>query len=145
MDAITGQDMTIYPFKIQEVELYSYQSLLNFGYFREVRNYFNMHYFVDLKRTQNKFAPEDLLYFEFSLDSENLQLERDVYNFLDFLGDAGGLFDGSLYFARALLWMVGLLTQNPLTMYIVSRVYNHELENENGGSDADSDHSSTST
>ena len=59
----------------------------------------------------------------FALTSEKVVHEREVYNFLDFLGDVGGLFDGLYYFGAFFVWLFGCIIDNRLTKNIVLNVF----------------------
>ena len=42
---------------------------------------------------------------------------------LDFVGDVGGLQDGLLYIGKAILFVLSLFIQNPLTRHLISQIF----------------------
>ena len=68
------------------------------------------------------------------LSDEEVIHERQIFNALDLIGEAGGLFEGLNYLAQFLLGIVGLLWNEPLYNYIISKVYT--IDNQMDGEDA---------
>jgi hypothetical protein len=52
-----------------------------------------------------------------------------VYNFLDFLGDIGGVNEGVKGFGAIILWLVQLIIYNPFTSSIISEVFHKNAIN----------------
>ena len=53
-------------------------------------------------------------------DSQKLNNSRSIYNFLDFLGDIGGLFEGLRLIASTLF---GLLSSGSLMRWFISQIF----------------------
>ena len=70
------------------------------------------------------------IYVNFDLNREEVVNTRTVYNILDFLGDNGGLFDGLCYVAQAIFAVLSIVETNPTLIYLVSKVYNLDEEQE---------------
>ena len=58
--------------------------------------------------------------YRFQLDMDQRFSERTIYNFLDYLGDIGGLLDALNYIGAFIVWV---LTGNGLSQFMVSKLF----------------------
>ena len=58
--------------------------------------------------------------YRFQLDMDQKFSQRTIYNFLDYLGDIGGLLDALNYIGAFIVW---LLTGNGLAQFMVSKLF----------------------
>ena len=61
--------------------------------------------------------------YSFELSSSSLSHERVIYNFLDFIGDCGGLFDGLKIMCSFILLLVSTVARDSIYQVIISHVY----------------------
>ena len=62
-------------------------------------------------------------FIQFTFWNKKNIYQREVYNFLDFLGDVGGLYDGLYYCGAIMLWVLQLLISNTLTSRVILKVF----------------------
>ena len=71
------------------------------------------------------------MHIRLTLSSQMNVFTREVYNFLDFLGDIGGVNEGVKVLGAFILWLVQLLTPGSFMSAIISEVfYNHMADKE---------------
>ena len=61
------------------------------------------------------------------MSMHQLNNTRNVYNFLDFLGDLGGCLDALIYLGTFLVW---ILTGDGLNNFIVSQISKYDEQDE---------------
>ncbi len=78
-------------------------------------------------------VPDILGGFYISFATEKLHNSRSIYNFLDFLGDIGGLFDMLCMLAKILLEFSTFIIGSGLNQYILTTIF--KVNNSAAGED----------
>ncbi len=90
-------------------------------------------YFTTITTKNFWKVPNSLASFVVMFNPEKLNNSRSIYNFLDFLGDVGGLFDMLCIVATVLLLVSTFIFGSGLSQYLLSNIF--KVDNSAAGED----------
>ena len=90
-------------------------------------------YFTVINRKDFWTVPDSITGFVIAFETEKLNNTRSIYNFLDFLGDVGGLFDMLCIVATVLLHISTFIFGSGLNQYLLTNIF--RVDNSAAGED----------
>ena len=85
-------------------------------------NYEDEFYYLEIEEDISgfNFIENSLLEIKIILSNDQVNHQRAIYNFLDFLGDVGGLLDA----LKVIAWsLVSLVSQGSISAHLVSKIF----------------------